>query len=348
MEEAKSFYNYLKKTVTILQKNKNIIFNSKQRNRLKKFVTTELSIFKTEINEKKELELNMKISSYCLLFIATIQYMDFINENDSITIESIENGITNNYDKDMHILLNKNLPFNKVWTRLNTEDKLLFVDYYNNMYINALLININLSKRKKINEDMYLNLEPKVTKYSSVIKGSGEIIKYVVRDNINQNKKINKRSKKESKKSTNIVVDDVIGNMEKNGIKDSKNITMESLLFDDKFKSTIKNTSKSLGQKVNNGSIKKDNLVDMMSSIFSSMADKKSFDSDPKMKVLMNTLAFNLKKKASKQAKSDPASRRMINNIIDNFYDPNAKIDNKLLGKAMKKMGKQKKVFVRK
>lgn len=349
MEEIVSFYNYLKKLINILQKNKNIIFNSKQKRKIIDFIDNVLPSYKKE--SEKDITLKSVFVVYILTFMVTIQELDFMNEKDIITKNSIMEGLTNNPAKDMHILITIPISFNKIWLRFSEEDNEKLVNILNNLYINALLVETYLKEKNMINDELVNFIKPKITVYKTAMKGRGEMAKHLIKHSVNKNESLDKMSKKEVKKATEIVIDDAIDNMDKCDIKSDKDINVETLLFDKNASEAVKNTTKNVRDKIKSGALKKNNLADLLSSLFGSGVDHEAVKKDPKLRLLMSTLAAQMKfnsKKHAKQLMNDPIANKLTKEIIDKFYDPNIKSDPKLLKKYMGKLSKKQKIRVRK
>lgn len=342
MKEVSSFYNYLKGLLNFVQKNKKKFLNSKKKKKLVNFINTSLPKFKKDLSCKEISEFIKCILTYGV----TIQFMNFIDEDDTITVDSIGKGIEVNGQYDMYIFPGLLLSFNNIWYRIEDDDMVKeFLKYVNGMYLDFLLIKDVLKKDKNFSTKLKsISVKPDVIDYGSAVKGRGQLAKYIVKDSISKNDSINKLTKKQVKKASSMVLDDTIKNMENKGIKTDEDINLEDLLFGNEISGAVKDTAKTIEKNMANKVYKKTDLANVATSIFDTCNKKEAVANDPYLKNMMAQFAAELKKQANmSQVKNDPAAKMVVDKLLKEYYDPNIKANPEMLKKMMGKRGFKKK-----
>jgi hypothetical protein len=339
-EDMKVFYNNIKSLILCLM-NSNIKKSKKQplvyetiKEKLNIFITKTLKILK---NNAKVL------SEYMHTFNNLIQFGEFSNIRNEINVKSINNGLEIMKKYKFFIFITVEIKFDEIWLFLNEKEQKKFAEIMNKMYFASLMY------KKKNNDKLYFE-EPKELiipriEYEENILGETDTIKIVIDETIDKNENIkDEKYKKEVIEDSHNVVDDIVGTLVESGIKDSNFLNAETFMkinnsnmihkTKEKLKNRIKKTPQMAGK-----------MVDMVCSMMNQYKNKMETENSGlkyEAKKMMNTLLTEIYKNTSKNKIKNKDASKLLNNIRDNFYDPNikpytGKERNKILNNLKKK-----------
>lgn len=323
IENLQRFYKHLKLFISelpqsVYPKRKELVSNI-----LIKVINEKLTKYKKELNELDESDnmidkiKQMKLYQYIKYYTRLVEYGQLRDDNDNISTDSIETGLDIHSDKDFYIL--PGLRLTDTWIFMNQKQKV--IDPMNHMYYAGLHLTMALNDYTKLDKDVKLSY----IQYTTQIRGKANLLKEVIKDGIETNETTEDLDG--SINVSNLIIDDTINNLEKNGIKDDHKIDkLEKIMTNPNAHKSLKETHATLKKHIETGKIKKENITDIAGGVLNMYKEMPEMKNNKEMRIMMNTMVAQMNAQAAKH-KLDKHARKMLNDINKTFKDDSLPID---------------------
>lgn len=224
--------------------------------------------------------LGKTIASMCKL----IEAMDFVDEKNAITAESIKEGLEINVDKDIYILLYNDIEFRTLWAQGHSKTRKALTTYIKILYFYGHPI-VDRCKG-------YESFGELITGYKVVERDPFEDVnkarEYV--NNIIDTVGPETDSTKSAKGTANNLIDDIVKILGKHGINSTEGNSFEDILLTANIDDIIEDTKKVLSDKLETGEVSMNPLKDIYSAFMTKLSSE---DGNDMSQILRGAIAKN-------------------------------------------------------
>jgi len=326
------FFKYIGKVANVAHNSIHGNDLRRTKSALKKFIDYHLNtIYKPNVetlirnpNITPEEIINLPISTLIASFVKTVETAGLQDLSDKITVESIASSIERNPNKMFHIFVINQVKLTKIWIACKDQEN--FAIALDHSYFAAQQF-LDLLGEDMVNKIPNINVS--YSSFKTAFEGKTEIIRYIIRDGIENNERV-VSDKSEVKKTSDEVLNIFKKNMIAGGVKDDTDLDPTSIAMNPSIRESLKNTKEDVSKYVKKGKFKRDHLTDITSSALKICQDAPELKNNHQFKVAMNTFITQLDNKVA-GAKLDRHSRRIIQEFKQQYRDPSLPIDQKFM-----------------